>query len=178
MLVCVLVPIFLTCTSCHTTFIAWNCSLAASNLPITAGDKISAAQIQNYFEEASGKKDWSKRAWAEWCTMEKGLHQESMEQLSEVKSPFFMFLCFYLNVYFRMVYFCFHKYLPPFLHVQVFKSSRGFCFRRGCLLAMVGVTVNEVCHSTNNFFNSKNLPQPYGSILSQVHLIEKLWHGR
>ena len=47
-------------------------------MPITAADKISAAQIQHYFEDATGKKDWSKRAWAEWCTMEKGLHPESM----------------------------------------------------------------------------------------------------
>ena len=59
-------------------------------------DKISAAQIQHYFKDASGKKDWSKRAWAEWCTMEKGLHQESMEQLSEVKSPFIIFLIKYI----------------------------------------------------------------------------------
>ena len=74
MLVCVTIHIFLTCNSCHTTFIAWNCSLAASNLPITAGDKISAAQIQNYFEEASGKRTGANglgRSGARWkraCT--------------------------------------------------------------------------------------------------------------
>ena len=55
-------------------------------MPITAADKISAAQIQQYFEDATGKKDWSKRAWAEWCTMEKGLHPDSMATLSEVRS--------------------------------------------------------------------------------------------
>ena len=72
-------------------FHACNCSLAASNLPVTSADKISAAQIQQYFEEASGKKDWSKRAWAEWCTMEKGLHQESMDILCEVSAKAFNF---------------------------------------------------------------------------------------
>ena len=75
-----------------------NCSLAASNLPVTSADKISAAQIQQYFEEASGKKDWSKRAWAKWCTMEKGLHQESMDILCEVSTKgwslfFYSFYC-------------------------------------------------------------------------------------
>ena len=77
-----------------------NCSLAASNLPVTSADKISAAQIQQYFEEASGKKDWSKRAWAEWCTMEKGLHQESMDILCEVSAKAWnlFFYCFYCGV--------------------------------------------------------------------------------
>ena len=80
-----------------------NCSLAGSNLPITAAEKISAAQIQQYFEEASGKKDWSKRAWAEWCTMEKGLHAESMDLLCEMSSKawklfLFLFFCFYCGV--------------------------------------------------------------------------------
>ena len=60
-----------------------------------AADKISAAQIQQYFEDATGKKDWSKRAWAERCTMEKGLHPESMAMLSEVGSTYWE-LCFLL----------------------------------------------------------------------------------
>ena len=74
------------------------CSLAACNMPITAAGKIGAAQIQHYFEDATGKKDWSKRAWAEWCTMEKGLHPDSMATLSEVISScldlvFLVFMC-------------------------------------------------------------------------------------
>ena len=80
-----------------------NCSLAVSNLPVTSADKISAAQIQQYFEEASGKKDWSKRAWAEWCTMEKGLHQESMDILCNVSSKAWsLFFIVFTVVYFSV----------------------------------------------------------------------------
>ena len=130
-------------------FHACNCSLAASNLPVTSADKISAAQIQQYFEEASGKKDWSKRAWAEWCTMEKGLHQESMDILCEVSSkPWSLFL-----IVLSVVYLSVQRDLLDLLHVQAFKSSRAFSFRRGCLLAMVSVSVNEVCPTSNKIFH-------------------------
>ena len=71
-------------------------------MPITAADKISAAQIQHYFEDATGKKDWSKRAWAEWCTMEKGLHPESMATLSEVGSTYWE-LCFLLFMFVMLI---------------------------------------------------------------------------
>ena len=66
-------------------FFIFKCSLAAKNLPITAADTISASKIQEYFEEVTGKKDWSKRGWAEWCAMEKGLQPESMQFLLEVR---------------------------------------------------------------------------------------------
>ena len=71
-------------------------------MPITAADKISAAQIQHYFEDATGKEDWSKRAWDEWCTMEKGLHPESMATLSEVGTTFWE-LCFLLFMFVMLI---------------------------------------------------------------------------
>ena len=69
-----------------------------------AADKISAALIQQYFEDATGKKDWSKRAWAEWCTMETGLHAhpESMATLSEVGSTSWE-LCFLLFMFVMLI---------------------------------------------------------------------------
>ena len=102
-----------------------NCSLAASNLPVTSADKISAAQIQQYFEEASGKKDWSKRAWAKWCTMEKGLHQESMDILCEVSAKawnFFFFMVFTV-VYFSVREICWPCYMFRFSKPQELSAS-------------------------------------------------------
>ena len=56
-----------------------------------AANSISASRILQYFEEVTAKKDWSKKGWAEWCSMEKGIHPKSMQILSEVRSLFLHF---------------------------------------------------------------------------------------
>ena len=72
-------------------------------------------------------KDWSKQAWAEWCTMEKGLHEESMVILCEVSSKSWSLFFIVLSV----VYLSVQRDLLALLHVQVFKSLRAFVFGKG-----------------------------------------------
>ena len=138
-------------------------------MPITAADKISAAQIQHYFEDATGKmfvcifqhfktdsnilrmllakrigaeeRGLSGARWKKDCTQKVWPRCQRWEvPFGSCVSCYLCLLCWLLTV------------ALAFLRMQVFKSSKGFAFRRGCLLAMVGTTVNEGGHGTRQVF--------------------------
>ena len=113
------------------------------------------------------QKDWSKRAWAEWCTMEKGLHPESMATLSEVGSTFWE-LCFLLFMFVMLIAdSCFGLLTHAGSQILL-----RFCVQEW-VIARNGWNHCEWRRTRYEASFPEGLPQHSGSFLWQVQLILK-----
>ena len=77
------------------------CSAKERSITASKKKKISAADIQKYYEVLTGKTTVSKRTWEDWVRVEEGLCDDAYNHMGEVCLHFL----FYFNLIFMCVYF-------------------------------------------------------------------------